>query len=157
MEYTFMDTPVGRLLLAGDAEGLCLIAFPDGRNPYDPDPAWQENSAAFEAVVRQLNEYFEGRRKTFSFPHRLTGTPFQQRVLQALQDVGYGDTVSYGELARRAGSPKAARAVGMANATNPLPIVIPCHRVIGSNGKLTGYGGGLHIKETLLDLEQRYR
>src|SRR6185295_10503338 len=108
----------------------------------------------FEDVVAQLNEYFAGTRRQFELPLAPAGTPFQQRVWAALLDIPYGQTISYGELASRIGQKSASRAVGLANGSNPLPIVIPCHRVIGANGKLTGYGGGLPIKERLLALER---
>ena len=112
---------------------------------------------AFDDVTTQLTEYFAGRRQTFELPLAPEGTPFQQRVWSALLGVPYGETISYGELAARIGRRSASRAVGLANGSNPLPIVIPCHRVIGSNGKLTGYGGGLAIKERLLALERGAR
>ncbi|GBC61871.1 methylated-DNA--[protein]-cysteine S-methyltrans ferase [Desulfonema ishimotonii] len=156
MYYHYMQSPVGRLLLAGDGAGLSRISFPTGKKPYAPEPGWQENPEALQPVMRELDAYFEGRLKRFSLKLALNVTPFQEKVLRALQDVPYGQTVSYGELARRVGNPKASRAVGMANARNPIPIVIPCHRVIGSSGRLTGYGGGLEIKQTLLDLERRH-
>jgi methylated-DNA-[protein]-cysteine S-methyltransferase len=107
-----------------------------------------------DEVVSQLEEYFEGKRRAFDLPLAPQGTPFQQRVWRALLDIPYGETISYGELASRIGNKAASRAVGLANGSNPLPIVIPCHRVIGSNGKLTGYGGGLPIKQQLLALER---
>ena len=162
MNYRFLDTPVGRLLLARDDAGLRLIHFngPAEAGPYVRDqrlPAadWQQHDAAFEDVVSQLTEYFEGKRRRFDLPLAPEGTPFQQRVWNALMDIPYGETISYGELARRVGNPNASRAVGAANGQNPIPIVIPCHRVIGANGKLTGFGGGLPIKERLLALEAR--
>ncbi|HMJ21899.1 MAG TPA: methylated-DNA--[protein]-cysteine S-methyltransferase, partial [Terriglobales bacterium] len=105
-------------------------------------------------TIRQLQAYFAGELENFNLPLAPEGTPFQKEVWQRLCDISYGQTISYGELARRIGNPKASRAVGLANGSNPIPIVIPCHRVIGSNGKLTGYGGGLPIKEKLLALER---
>ena len=156
MDYRYLDTPIGRLLLAREGRDLRLINFQRGRLPR-PDPRWHESADAFDDVVSQLTEYFAGRRQRFELPLAPEGTPFQQRVWRELQDVPYGVTISYGELAARIGQPTASRAVGLANGSNPLPIVIPCHRVIGANGKLTGYGGGLPIKEQLLALERGER
>ena len=106
-------------------------------------------------ALEQLEEYFEGKRREFDLPLQLSGTPFQMRVWRALQAIPYGETRSYGEVARMVGCPKAARAVGAANGANPLAIVVPCHRVIQSDGRLGGYGGGLRLKQFLLDLERR--
>jgi methylated-DNA-[protein]-cysteine S-methyltransferase len=122
--------------------------------PPRPDPGWREDAAPLTETVRQLQAYFAGDLETFNLSLAPEGTPFQIEVWQRLRDIPYGQTISYGELARRIGNPKASRAVGLANGSNPIPIVIPCHRVIGSNGKLTGYGGGLPIKEKLLALER---
>lgn len=115
----------------------------------------EDNAAPFDEVKRQLTAYFEGRQTTFDLPLKLTGTPFQQQVWEELRKLPYGVTISYGELARRIGNPKACRAVGLANGQNPVSIVVPCHRVVGANGKLTGYSGGLSRKETLLALERK--
>ena len=150
MIYGFLDTPVGRLLVARDPSGVRLIHFP----PHKRATGWERHDRAFEDVATQLTEYFDGRRRAFELPLAPAGTPFQMRVWNALLDIPYGETISYGELAARIGDRSASRAVGLANGSNPLPIVIPCHRVIGSNGKLTGYGGGLPIKERLLALER---
>jgi methylated-DNA-[protein]-cysteine S-methyltransferase len=147
--YGFLDTPIGRLLLARDSAGVRHIHF----RPHKPAPGWERHDRAFEDVSTQLTEYFEGRRRAFELPLAPEGTPFQLRVWNALLEIPYGETISYGELAARIGDRSASRAVGLANGSNPLPIVIPCHRVIGSNGKLTGYGGGLPLKERLLALE----
>jgi methylated-DNA-[protein]-cysteine S-methyltransferase len=122
-----------------------------------PDPHWRESPDAFDDVVSQLTEYFAGHRQRFELTLAPEGTPFQLRVWRELQDVPYGVTISYGQLAARIGQPRASRAVGLANGSNPLPIVIPCHRVIGADGTLTGYGGGLPIKERLLALERGAR
>jgi methylated-DNA-[protein]-cysteine S-methyltransferase len=154
MDYRYLDAPVGRLLLAGDESALRLIGFQKGRHPQQPDSSWRQRADAFDDAVTQLMEYFAGRRRQFELSLAPEGTPFQQRVWRALLDVPYGATISYAQLAARIGQPTASRAVGLANGTNPLPIVIPCHRVIGANGKLTGYGGGLPIKERLLALER---
>jgi methylated-DNA-[protein]-cysteine S-methyltransferase len=162
VKYRVLETPIGGLLLARDAAGLRLIHFAVAVGadlevgPY-VKPNWRRDDEAFADVVAQLTEYFAGRRQTFELPLAPEGTPFQQRVWSALLDVPYGETISYGELAARIGRRSASRAVGLANGSNPLPIVIPCHRVIGSNGKLTGYGGGLAIKERLLALERGTR
>lgn len=149
MIYGFLGTPIGRLLMARDTAGVRLIHF----RPHRPAAGWERHDRAFDDVATQLTEYFAGRRRAFELPLAPEGTPFQLRVWNALLDIPYGETISYGELAARIGDRSASRAVGLANGSNPLPIVIPCHRVIGSNGKLTGYGGGLPIKERLLTLE----
>jgi len=156
VDYRYLDTPVGRLLLAREERDLRLINFQPSRLPR-PDPRWHESPDAFDDVVSQLTEYFAGERQRFELPLAPEGTPFQQRVWRELQDIPYGATISYGQLAARIGQPTASRAVGLANGSNPLAIVIPCHRVIGANGTLTGYGGGLPIKERLLALERGAR
>lgn len=157
MHYRYLDTPIGRLLLARDDAGLRQICF-EGPAEAGPDVSASAGAGprddVFEDVVAQLTEYFAGTRRQFELPLAPAGTPFQQRVWAALLDIPYGHTISYGELAARIGQKSASRAVGLANGSNPLPIVIPCHRVIGANGKLTGYGGGLPIKERLLALER---
>jgi methylated-DNA-[protein]-cysteine S-methyltransferase len=157
--YGFLETPIGRLLVARDTAGVRLIHFggPAKAGPYVRRPGWERHDAAFDDLATQLGEYFDGRRRAFELPLKPEGTPFQLRVWNALLDIPYGETISYGELAARIGDRSASRAVGLANGSNPLPIVIPCHRVIGSNGKLTGYGGGLPIKERLLTLEGALR
>jgi methylated-DNA-[protein]-cysteine S-methyltransferase len=156
VHYRFIDTPVGRLLLARDDVGVRQIHFVAASVGADlkVGPYYVRDDDAFGDVVSQLTEYFSGQRRRFDLPLAPEGTPFQQRVWNALLDIGYGETISYGELAARIGRKSASRAVGLANGSNPLPIVIPCHRVIGANGKLTGYGGGLPIKERLLALER---
>ena len=152
--YAELATPVGPLLIAADQQRLKRIAFQ--RKQGAPPPAGRPSSLIRD-TTRQLEEYFAGRRRTFDLPLAPDGTTFQQKVWTALQEIPYGETISYGELARRIGLAGAARAVGLANGSNPLPIVIPCHRVIGSNGTLTGYGGGLPIKQALLSLERGER
>jgi methylated-DNA-[protein]-cysteine S-methyltransferase len=161
VHYRYLDTPIGRLLLARDDAGLREICFdgPAEAGPHVParvgaDLQVGPDDKLFEDVVAQLTKYFAGTRRQFELPLAPAGTPFQQRVWAALLDIPYGQTISYGELASRIGQKSASRAVGLANGSNPLPIVIPCHRVIGANGKLTGYGGGLPIKERLLALER---
>lgn len=154
MIYRVVESPVGGLLLARNEAGLRWIRFAGPAHAGPSDPQWERRDDAFDDVVGQLTEYFGGNRRQFTLPLAPEGTPFQQRVWRALIDIQYGETISYGALASRIGQPSASRAVGLANGSNPLPIVIPCHRVIGSNGKLTGYGGGLPIKERLLALER---
>jgi methylated-DNA-[protein]-cysteine S-methyltransferase len=153
MYYCYLDSPIGDLLLAGDESALALIGFPQGKMRHDPEPDWIFNEKPFAAARQQLAEYFAGERKDFDLPLQLSGTEFQVQVLEELQTIPYGETTSYGDIATRIGRPKAVRAVGAANGRNPLPIVIPCHRVIGSSGDLTGFGGGLDLKEALLRLE----
>ena len=142
-------------MLVADDAGLRRIDFVNGRNPVRSDPHWRESAEYLGETVRQLRAYFAGELEAFDLPLAPQGTPFQLAVWKRLCEIPYGETISYGELARRVGNPNASRAVGLANGSNPIPIVIPCHRVIGSNGKLTGYGGGLPIKEKLLALERR--
>ena len=156
MYYCYFETPIGELLLAGDDDGLAMIGFPQGSMRRDPESDWIYNEKPLASACQQLGEYFSGKRKSFDLPLQFDGTEFQVSVLKALQDIPYGETVSYGEIARRIGKPKAVRAVGAANGRNPLPIVLPCHRVIGSSGDLTGFGGGLDTKEALLRLEAEH-
>ena len=153
MYYCYLDTPIGDLLLAGDENELSLIGFPKGTMRHDPEPDWIYKEKPFEAARQQLTEYFAGERKEFDLPLKLSGTEFQVEVLQELLKIPYGETASYSDIANRIGRPNAMRAVGAANGRNPIPIVIPCHRVIGSSGDLTGFGGGLDTKEALLRLE----
>jgi methylated-DNA-[protein]-cysteine S-methyltransferase len=155
MHYTIMDSPIGQLVLVGSPVGLTEIRFTLDSETPTLDPGWQHNPEVFKDVIDQLQSYFAGARQTFTLPLDPQGTPFQRQVWTALQTIPYGKTISYGELAQSIGKPNAVRAVGAANGQNPLPIVIPCHRVIGSNGSLTGYAGGLHIKRLLLDLERQ--
>lgn len=154
--YTSVDSPIGPLLVAGDEHGLRRVSLPSERSVMRPDPAWTEDSAMFGEVRRQLAAYFLGELRDFDLPLAPVGTPFQQRVWRALQGIPYGRTVSYHDIAVAIGQPTATRAVGLANGRNPLPIVVPCHRVIGRDGSLTGYGGGLEAKRFLLDLERRH-
>ena len=146
-----VETPVGTLTIVAGDSGLAAVLF--GSEP----GAAEEPHPVIAATARQLREYFDGERRAFDLPLELSGTPFQRRAWLALADVPYGTTRSYGEQARRLGAPGAARAVGAANGRNPLPIVLPCHRLVGADGSLTGYGGGLEIKRALLDLEARVR
>ena len=155
MFYTWMESPVGKLLLAADDLGLRHVIFSGGRELAEPRPEWRENPSMLDETARQLRAYFTGELRDFDLQLAPQGPAFHQRVWRELSNIPYGETISYGELARRVGSPNASRAVGRANGANPIAIVIPCHRVIGSNGKLTGYGGGLPRKEFLLGLERR--
>lgn len=152
MYYCYLDTPIGELLLAGQDGALAMIGFPKGSMRRDPEPGGY-NEKPLARARQQLQEYFAGERREFDLPLELTGTEFQISVLKALQQIPYGETVSYGEVAKRIGRPKAMRAVGAANGRNPIPIVVPCHRVIGSSGDMTGFGGGIDTKEALLRLE----
>ncbi|MGA2213270.1 MAG: methylated-DNA--[protein]-cysteine S-methyltransferase [Bryobacteraceae bacterium] len=152
--YIWMPSPVGKLLLVADEEGLLEIAFAEGRTAPVVDPAWTSGAGMLREPVRQLEAFFAGQLRDFDLPLKPRGTAFQQRVWKLLRAIPFGETISYGELARRAGNPAASRAVGLANGSNPIAIVIPCHRVIGSNGKLTGYGGGLKNKRWLIDFER---
>lgn len=155
MVHWYLDSPVGRLLLEGDGGLLHFIHF-DAEPPPEPAPGSIPDQAPFLEAIRQLTAYFAGELQTFSLDLHLPGTPFQRKVWQALREIPYGRTASYGEIARRIGNPGAGRAVGGANHRNPVPIVIPCHRVIGADGRLTGFGGGLHVKEALLALERNH-
>jgi methylated-DNA-[protein]-cysteine S-methyltransferase len=150
-----MESPTGRLLLAADDAGLRHVAFADGREPAAPRSQWREDATPLREAIRQLRAFFAGELRDFDLPLAPEGPAFHSRVWRELCNIPYGETISYGELARRIGSPNASRAVGRANGANPIAIVIPCHRVIGSNGKLTGYGGGLPRKELLLALERK--
>ncbi len=154
--YATLDSPLGPVLVAGDAAGLRHISFLAGTRALEPPAGWARDEAPLAEALRQLRAYFAGVRRAFDLPLAPRGTAFQQRVWRALCEIPYGETISYGELARRIGRPSASRAVGAANGRNPLPIVVPCHRVIGSTGRLTGYAGGLHLKEGLLALEQAH-
>ncbi len=155
--FEHLDTPIGTLTLVADAEGLRHIEFPDNRHPVSradwvPDPSGLA-AEILRTTREQLREYFEGTRQAFDLPLRPQGTAFQMDVWQALATIPWGATWSYRDLARTIGKPDAVRAVGAANGRNPLPIVLPCHRVIGADGSLTGFGGGLPIKAALLRLE----
>ena len=153
MYYCYFETPIGELLLAGDDDALAMVGFPEGSMRRDPEPDWIYNEKPFGEAMRQLAEYFSGERRRFDLPLRLDGTEFQVKVLRELEKIPYGETTSYGAIAKRIGHPRAVRAVGAANGRNPIPIIVPCHRVIGKSGDLTGFGGGLDTKEALLRLE----
>jgi methylated-DNA-[protein]-cysteine S-methyltransferase len=153
--YTLIESPIEPLLLTSDGTALTGLWMNVPRQSPWVSEGWtrSDDAAPFAEASRQLALYFEGRLTQFDLPLAARGTPFQQRVWEELKTIPYGATVSYGELARRIGQPSASRAVGMANGRNPIGIIVPCHRVIGANGKLTGYGGGLPRKEALLALE----
>lgn len=152
--YCYYQSPIGKLLLIGEEGVLEELHFPNtlAQRPIPDD--WHYDEQCFQPAVQQLGEYFAGRRQQFDLPLAPKGTAFQQSVWQELRKIPFGQTAGYGEIAERIGKPKACRAVGMANAKNPLPIIVPCHRVIGKNGTLTGFGGGLELKQRLLDLER---
>jgi methylated-DNA-[protein]-cysteine S-methyltransferase len=153
MQVRTMDSPVGLLTLAGKNGRLRHLRMVD--QTYEPSrDGWETDGAAFADAVEQLEAYFAGQRTDFDLRLDLVGTEFQRRVWAALLTIPYGETRSYGEIARQIGSPGAFRAVGLANGHNPIGIIVPCHRVIGSNGSLTGYGGGLTRKRALLDMEK---
>jgi len=153
MYYSQYLSPIGQLLLVGDGENIHKIIFPNDRRPTEPDDAWEHDDSVFSALAQQLDAYFEGKLKQFSVPLTPEGTEFQRSVWDALQQVDYGETCSYRDIATAIGKPSASRAVGAANGANPIPIVIPCHRIIGTNGTLTGFAGGLHTKQWLLSHE----
>jgi methylated-DNA-[protein]-cysteine S-methyltransferase len=150
-----MPSPIGQLLLIADPHGLRQIWFETERHPKVLAPSCIRDAARLDFARIQLDEYFAGTRQAFDLPLHPLGTPFQLSVWHELAKIPYGTTLSYGEMARRIDQPKAVRAVGAANGRNPLPIVLPCHRVIGSDGSLTGFGGGLPIKRQLLAMEDR--
>lgn len=153
MQIRIIDSPVGELRLAAEDGFLTELRFGD---PADNPPDSTVEPVLDEAE-RQLAEYFRGERKAFDIPLKPKGTPFQLADWEALKEIPYGETVTYGDIARRIGRPKAFRAVGSANHNNPISIIVPCHRVIGAGGKLTGYGGGLDVKQKLLELEQKWK
>jgi methylated-DNA-[protein]-cysteine S-methyltransferase len=150
MTYRVVKTPIGPLLIAGDGIIVSEIHFA-------PFKEVESDEQAYAGVAGQLAEYFAGERRTFEIPIALSGTPFQLSVWSALQRIPYGEVRSYSDIARQIGKPESVRAVGAANGANPIPIIVPCHRVIGANGSLTGFGGGIAVKRRLLDLESGQR
>ncbi|HEY0859837.1 MAG TPA: methylated-DNA--[protein]-cysteine S-methyltransferase [Pseudoxanthomonas sp.] len=151
--YREFDSPVGTLTLAATDAGLHAIEFPRNRHPADREGWIPGDHRVLDLAARQLDDYFAARRCVFDLPLAPRGTDFQRTVWMTLAGIGYGETISYAQLAQRVGRPTAMRAVGAANGRNPLPIVLPCHRVIGADGALTGFGGGLPTKQFLLELE----
>ncbi|MEA2236394.1 MAG: methylated-DNA-[protein]-cysteine S-methyltransferase [Thermoanaerobaculia bacterium] len=151
LRYTYADTPIGAILIAGDGNAIVETYFAGAK----PKPDWIRDDEALREAADQLHAYFAGERCTFDLPLAPRGTDFQQSVWSALQQIPYGETTTYSTIAERIGRPAAVRAVGAANGANPIPIVIPCHRVIGANGSMTGFGGGIDVKKQLLALESR--
>jgi len=152
--YTMLTTPLGELLLTGTAAGLTGLYMPPHRHAPELQPGWVRDDDLFTEVRAQLHAYFTGELTSFDVPLAAVGTPFQQRVWAALAEIPYGATRSYGQIAARIGAPAASRAVGLANGRNPISIIVPCHRVVGSTGKLVGYGAGVNRKSWLLALER---
>lgn len=153
IRFDTFDTPIGRMTMAADSQGLRHVLFPDNKYPPADRASWQHDAGALRDAREQLLQYFSGERHVFELPLHPVGTPFQVQVWTTLAGIPFGSTWSYGDVARRIGSPQAVRAVGAANGRNPLPVVLPCHRVIGSDGSLTGFGGGLPLKQWLLSHE----
>ncbi|WP_127104573.1 methylated-DNA--[protein]-cysteine S-methyltransferase [Pararhodobacter zhoushanensis] len=153
LSYTHISSPVGDLLVAGTDKALHFLSFPSGHKSFGPRPDWRPADAPFRAVKEQLAAYFAGELNRFDLPLHLSGTAFQTSVWHYLATIPRGETRTYGQIAALLGRPKASRAVGAANGNNPIPIILPCHRVIGVNGSLTGFGGGLPVKDYLLRLE----
>ena len=153
--YTKIDSPVGTLVLTSDGAALTALQPDSSKYPVVNGESWIEDdyAAPFPEARRQLADYFAGQGASFDLPLAPNGTPFQKRVWQELLTIDYGTTTNYGDIARRIGNPNGTRAVGLANGKNPIAIIVPCHRVIGANGTLTGYAGGLDMKKRLLDLE----
>ena len=151
--YTYLSTPLGKLLLAGIGEELAYVGLPQANKAQKPAPEWQRQTDLLAEAQNQLRDYFAGRRQTFDLQLAPRGTEFQCQVWQQLQRIPFGEVCSYGQIAKAIGRPKAVRAVGAANGRNPIPIIIPCHRVIGANGQLTGFSGGLSAKAYLLKHE----
>lgn len=150
----YYDTKIGRIGIEENGRAITKIYFTNKDN--EEEIINGNETILLKEAIKQLNEYFDGKRSSFDLPMEPKGTEFQNKVWNALKEIPCGETRSYGEIARIIGNEKASRAVGMANNKNPIPIIVPCHRVIGANGKLVGYAGGVHIKEKLLDLEKNY-
>lgn len=159
MYFTRFQTDLCEIILAGDDKGLRHLHLNtgEGKRKFDISPEWQENTEFFTAAVTQINDYLAGIRKDFDINIAPEGTDFQRRVWRQLQTIAYGETRTYGEIAAELGSPGSSRAVGAANGRNPIPLIIPCHRVIGAGGTLTGYAHGLAAKQRLLDIEARFK
>ena len=152
---SYLDSPLGRLQLQSDGSALTGLYMPSPKGQPSVDATWQHDDAPFRDVTEQLQAYFDGTLREFDLSLSPRGTEFQNRVWSALRDIPYGQTCSYRDIAEAIGAPKAVRAVGLANGRNPISVIVPCHRVVGANGSLTGYGGGLPNKQLLLDLERR--
>jgi methylated-DNA-[protein]-cysteine S-methyltransferase len=152
--YCYIESPLGQLLVCGDGEFIMGLFMNNHQGWLGPEAAWRLADEPFADIREQLAEYFEGQRQQFDVPLKLAGTPFQQQVWRQLVQIPFGTTITYAELARRVGQPTAFRAVGNANGRNPVSILVPCHRVIGADGKLTGYGGGINNKQWLLEWER---
>lgn len=150
IHYETLASPIGELMLIGSEATLGAIRFESGDGARNAEAGWIRGGAALTETARQLADYFGGARTAFDLPLAPEGTPFMKRVWKELERIPFGTTISYGELARRIGDPGASRAVGAANGKNPIPIVVPCHRVIGADGSMTGFAGGLDIKRSLL-------
>jgi methylated-DNA-[protein]-cysteine S-methyltransferase len=155
--YSAIDSPLGPLFVQGDGRFVTGLFMPRHKGWREPDDSWQQSDAPFTAVRAQLEEYFRGVRQEFNVPLKLAGTPFQQRVWRELMRIPFGTTITYAQLAQRIGQPTASRAVGHANGRNLISIIVPCHRVIGADGTLTGYAGGVDKKKWLLNWERRAR
>ena len=153
MHYRIIDSPIGRLFMSGDEHGLQQLLMDVERTPWRIEDGWRDNGSLLDAAHRQLDEYFAGQRQRFELQLNPQGTAFQKDVWRALQQIPFGKLDSYSALAQRIERPKAVRAVGAANGANPICIIIPCHRVIGRDGSLTGFAGGLPRKQSLLELE----
>ena len=155
MYYTRFDTDFCEIILAGDVNGLKHLHLNTGKGKRDfsIDKNWIENTDLFKDTIKQIKEYFRGERKEFSVKLNPDGTEYQKKIWNEISKVEYGETSSYGDIASRCGNKKSSRAVGMANSKNPVPLIVPCHRIIGSNGRLTGFSHGLEIKKKLLDFE----
>jgi len=156
MQYDIQKSDIGPILAGADEEGLRDISFLQGKHPMDIPGTWTRNTKFLKPVFDQISAYFNGELTCFDITLAPMGTPFQKAVWMALLGIPYGKTASYGDIAKAIENPKACRAVGGANGKNPIPLIIPCHRIIGANGKLVGYGSGLPIKEKLLALESKY-
>lgn len=156
MYYTRFDTALCEVILIGDEQGLIRIHLKteESNRELVLEPDWIEQKEFFTAAQKELEEYFKGERQSFSIKLNPQGTEFQKKVWQALSEIGYGQTVSYKDIAIKIGNSNASRAVGMANGKNPIPIIVPCHRVIGSNGKLTGFAFGTKLKSEIISLEK---
>lgn len=151
--YDTLEAPIGTLLLAGCENYLRFASFATGRQARQPLEHWEHSPTMFTQAKTELSEYFQGERRNFDVPIKLSGTDFQKAVWQALIEIPFGETRSYGEIAKAIQNVKASRAVGGANNANPIPVIVPCHRVIGADKSLTGFGGGIPTKEFLLNLE----